>query len=271
MAVSESLFSSSLPELYERWLVATLFRPFAQELLRSAGLREGDRLLDVGCGTGAVLRAALEQFPDAGTRSVGVDASPAMLAMARTLAPAIDWRQGDAASLPLRSNETFDVVTCHQGLQFFPDKAGAVREMRRALGPSGRVAIGTWRSVAETPLMRDLQEVAERYVGAITDVRHGFWDGNVLTALLTAAGFRSVRNEVVTHAVRMPDGAAVFPQLNAMAIVGMSAAVKAGMTDGERAQAIAAIANDSADVASRYLDGGDLVFELSSNIATGEA
>jgi SAM-dependent methyltransferase len=271
MAVSETLFSSSLPELYERWLVTTLFRPFAQELLRGAAIRGGDRLLDVACGTGAVLRVALEQFPDAGARCVGIDASPAMLAVARTVAPEIDWRQGDAASLPLRSNETFDVVTCHQGLQFFPDKAGAVRDMRRALAPSGRVAIGTWRSVAETPLIRDLQEIAERHVGAITDVRHGFWDGNALTALLTAAGFRNVQNKVVTHAVRMPDGPAVFPRLNAMAIVGMSAAAKAGLTDDQRTQAIAAITNDSADVASRYLDGSDFVFELSSNIATGEA
>src|SRR5689334_25445430 len=80
--------------------------------------------------------------PDA--RIVGVDLAPAMLAVARAVDQTIDWRQGEATSLPVNANEQFTVLTCHQGLQFMADKPAAVREMRRVLTSGGRVAIATW-------------------------------------------------------------------------------------------------------------------------------
>ena len=64
-----------------------------------------------------------------------------MLAVARGVAADIDWREGNAGALPLREYEQFDVVVCQQGLQFFPDRLAAAREMRRALvlgWPAGR-------------------------------------------------------------------------------------------------------------------------------------
>ncbi|MEO8075531.1 MAG: methyltransferase domain-containing protein, partial [Acidobacteriota bacterium] len=78
---------------------------------------------------------------------VGVDMAPAMLAVARTVDPTMDWREGNAVSLPVSAGEHFTVLTCHQGLQFMPDKPAAIREMRRVLSPGGRVAIATWRSL----------------------------------------------------------------------------------------------------------------------------
>jgi ubiquinone/menaquinone biosynthesis C-methylase UbiE len=146
MAASQGLFTSSLPELYERFLVEPLFRPFAEELLNRASLRPQDRLLDVACGTGIVARLAQQVIRAPGV-VVAVDASPGMLAVARSVAPAIEWREGDAARLPFASDPSFDVVTCHQGLQFFRDKPAALQEMHRVLAPGGRLAIGTWRSV----------------------------------------------------------------------------------------------------------------------------
>jgi ubiquinone/menaquinone biosynthesis C-methylase UbiE len=91
------LFSSSLPEIYERYLVAPLFRPFAQELLDRVGIGQNVRLLDIACGTGIVARLAQDIAGDR-ARIVGVDVSPGMLAMARSMAPTIDWREGDAAT-----------------------------------------------------------------------------------------------------------------------------------------------------------------------------
>jgi ubiquinone/menaquinone biosynthesis C-methylase UbiE len=75
---SQGLFTSSLPELYEHFLVGPLFRPFAQELLDRADLTENDRFLDIACGTGIVARLAQERL-GVGGRVVGVDASPGML------------------------------------------------------------------------------------------------------------------------------------------------------------------------------------------------
>ncbi|HUL72065.1 MAG TPA: methyltransferase domain-containing protein [Vicinamibacterales bacterium] len=261
-----SLFTARLPELYEQYLVAPLFRPFAQDLLHRVALRDHERLLDLACGTGIVARLARESLGDR-VHIVGLDASPEMLGVARRVAPGIDWRQGDATRLPAGDDEVFDAVTCHQGLQFFPDKPAAIREMRRVLAPGARLAIGTWLSAEDLPLMRDLQRVAERRLGPIEDRRHSFGSGEALAQLLTDAGFVAVRVETVTHAVRLSGGTDVFPRLNAMALVGMSAAAKT-MTDEQRAETIAAVAADSVEAARAYLDGEDLVFDLTSNVAT---
>jgi ubiquinone/menaquinone biosynthesis C-methylase UbiE len=265
---AQSLSSSSLPELYERFLVGPLFRVFSEELLDRVGLAEDNRILDVACGTGIVARLAQQRLGDRG-RVVGVDASPAMIAIARSVAPAIDWRQGDAAQLPVNDEDTFDIVTCHQGLQFFRDRPAAIREMRRVLAPRGRLALATWRVVEEVPLVRDLQLVAERHLGPVVDQRHSMGDGNIITGLLADAGLRGIGVETITCTVRMSGGADTFAQLNTMAIVGMSSTAKT-MTEDQRAQVARAIVNDSVAALQPSLEGGDLVFDLSSNIAIGQ-
>src|SRR5436189_6203447 len=107
--------------MYERWLVPSLFRPFAELMLDRTRVVRGDRILDVACGTGIVARLARERIGADG-RVVGIDRSPLMLAAARGAAPEIDWREGDAGALPLEPGETFDVVCCQQGPQFLPDR-----------------------------------------------------------------------------------------------------------------------------------------------------
>ena len=68
---NSGLFTASLPELYEKFLVEPLFRPFAEALLERAGLRGQDRLVDVACGTGIVARLAHAVIGEGG-RIVGV-------------------------------------------------------------------------------------------------------------------------------------------------------------------------------------------------------
>jgi len=212
-----SIFNQmSLPEVYERYLVEPLFRPFAEDLLNRLNPTPADTLLDVACGTGIVARIArLRVGPHA--RIVGVDASPSMLAVARQAESTIDWQEGNAMKLPIE-DERFTFISCHQGLQFFPDKLGAVREMYRVLATGGRVAIAAWLSPADLPFAGDLHAVAERHLGPMTDVRHSFGDANALARLLTEAGFRNVQVETVRNTVRGIDGP-TYTRLNAMAIV----------------------------------------------------
>jgi ubiquinone/menaquinone biosynthesis C-methylase UbiE len=256
---------ASFPEMYERWLVGPLFKPWAEATLQEIELAPADRVLDIACGTGIVARLAKERLGST-AHVVGIDLSPDMLAVARTVAPEIDWREGDAGALPLRDGEQFDVVVCHQGLQFFPDKPAAAAQMRRALAGGGRLAVATWRSDAEIPFFRELRLVAERRLGAIDDQRYGYGEAAPLEALLREAGFGDVRSRTISRTMRFSDGAPLL-RLNAMALVGMSAAGKE-WGDQERRRVVEAIASESVPVLQSYTDGSGLAFELSTSLAT---
>ena len=108
--------SGNAAEAYERYLVPTLFTPWAHDLIARAALQPGERVLDVACGTGIVARLAAAHVGVAG-HVVGVDLNPDMLAIARAQPPAtasarVEWREGDANALPC-NDATFDAVFCH--------------------------------------------------------------------------------------------------------------------------------------------------------------
>lgn len=256
---------ASLPQLYERELVGPLFRPWASLILDDVRLAPGDRVLEVACGTGVVSRLARTRVGQ-DISLVAVDLSPAMLGIAREVAPDIDFREGDAAALPLREGEQFDVVICQQGLQFFTDREGAVREMHRALVPNGRLAVSTWRPDDEVPYGRELRRIVEGHVGPVSDRRHSFGDAGPLAALFRDAGFQDVRVRTVSQTVRFSDGM-IFVRLNAMALVSMSAASRT-FSDHDRERVMAGIMKESEDVTRRYSDANGLAFDISANVLT---
>ncbi len=261
---THALDQPTFPQLYERHLAGPLFGPWAQMLVEDTAVAAGECVLDVACGTGIVARLAREPAGPAG-KVVGVDVSAQMLEVARSRAPDIDWRAGDAAALPLREAERFQVVACQQGLQFIADRATALREMRRALAPGGCLAVSTWRADDEMPLLRELRRVAERHLGPIVDKRHGLGEPAALEALLRVAGLREVRVKIVSHTIRFPPQSP-FLRLNAMALVGMSHAARS-LDDARREALIAAIVADSAAIASPFMDAGALAFEARASVA----
>ncbi len=261
--------ATTFTETYERALVGPLFRPFAEQLLARLAPGQQDSLIDVACGTGIVARLARERLGPA-ARIVGVDVAPAMLAVARSVEPTIDWRQGDAASLPVETSERFTLLTCHQGLQFMPDKAAVVREMRSVLASGGRIGVATWQSLDELPPgMRELNAMVERHVGPIIDSRHSFGDADALRRVLVDGGFTDVHVEAFAHDVQFPDGA-LFARLNAMAAIGMSARGKT-LSESERAELAGRVAAESRDVISAATRNGMFVLPLATLIATARA
>jgi SAM-dependent methyltransferase len=259
---------TSFPELYEEALVGPLFQPWVEPLLADVQLGSGDRVLDIACGTGIVARLARDHLGSSGT-VVGVDTNPQMLAVARRVAPTIDWREGDTAALPLREAERFHVVVCQQGFQFFHDQAGAAREMHRALVEGGRLGVSTWRPDDEFPVLRRLRSIAERHLGPISDRRHSLGDPGPVEAALRAGGFQDVRSKRASRTIRFSDGS-TFVRLNAMALVSMGEASNT-LGDEERRRLVAAIARDSAELVRRHTDETGFVFELGTNVTLARA
>jgi ubiquinone/menaquinone biosynthesis C-methylase UbiE len=268
MSEAQLFAARSFPEIYEGVLVGPLFRPFAEALLACVAPQPGDKVIDVACGTGIVARIARDRL-GADAQVVGVDIAPTMLAVARKVDPSIDWRQGDATALPVRVDERFTVLTCHQGLQFMPDKPATVREMRRVLESRGRVAIATWCSLDQLPDVHALNAVVERHVGPIVDSRHSLGDADTLRTLLADGGFRDVRVETVTHDVRFVDGA-LYARLNAMAAIGMSDRGKS-MSEAARAELAGQVASESQDLITKATRNRQFVLSLSTHVALAHA
>jgi SAM-dependent methyltransferase len=105
---------------------------------------QGDRLLDMACGSGLALELARLR----GATCSGIDASPRLAAVARDRTPGGDVQVGDMQSLPW-DDETFDVVTSFRGI--WGTTPDAVDEANRVLVPGGRLAITVWGNVGKSP------------------------------------------------------------------------------------------------------------------------
>lgn len=102
----------------------------------------GERLIDVGCGTGALLCSVLRSHPS--TLAVGLDLSSAMLAIARRDLPAeVRLVAGDAMAIPFASR-TFDVAVSANSYHYWPDPVRGLREIARVLRPGGRLIVTDW-------------------------------------------------------------------------------------------------------------------------------
>jgi SAM-dependent methyltransferase len=176
-------------------MVPAIFARWAPDLVAAARPQPGERVLDIACGTGVVTRLVYDRVAPTG-RIVGIDLNAGMLAQARVASKGLDieWLEGSATSMPLPDG-AFEAVICQQGLQFFPDKPAALREMHRVLVPSGRLAISVFRSVDHAPGYRVLQEALARHVGPENAALPPFslGDAHIIRDLVAGAGFREIR------------------------------------------------------------------------------
>ena len=198
----------SAAELYQRYLVPAITTKWAEDLVDRAQPRPGEAVLDIACGTGVVARLAAKRVGDG--QVTGLDLNPGMLAVARGVpsegAP-ITWVEGSALDLPFPL-DSFDVVLCQLGLQFFPDQQQALREMRRVLRNSGRVALSVYSPIERTPganaFVLALDEVLGENSSRIKRGEHSFVDPAQLETLLKGAGFSAVNVQTVEQTIAFP-------------------------------------------------------------------
>jgi ubiquinone/menaquinone biosynthesis C-methylase UbiE len=186
--------AASVAEIYEKYMVPAAFALWAADLLALLALEPGSRVLDVACGTGIVARTAAHHTGATGV-VVGLDLHGGMLAVARAQEPTGAWVRGSATALPFATS-AFNVIVCQQGLQFFPDRLAALREMRRVLRPGGRVALVVWGALADNPghaaLAQGLAHHMGTSVAAVLHTSFSLGDAEVFRRLLAQAGFRDV-------------------------------------------------------------------------------
>jgi len=261
-------------EVYEQYFVPAMFLPWAAILLRHAALQSGQQVLDVACGTGIVARQAAPLVGAQG-QIVALDMNPTMLAVARALpAPAgaaIVWHEGNALALPF-PDHTFDVVLCQHGLSFFPDRAAAVRDMRRVLRPGGRAAVIVLQALAQHPVFAALMEsVADHLALPVSAVMTPFalGDAEELRALFTTTGWAAVDIVAESALVRFLEPDRFVP----LAVISSAAAVPAfaELQAPARAALLEAVRVDVEPTIRRYRDADAVTFPMFAHVAVAYA
>lgn len=198
----------SAPELYERYLVPAITRIWATDLIDRVEPKPDQSVLDVACGTGVVARIAAERMRTG--RVVGLDLNEGMLALARSLPVTgvpIEWREGSALRLPFE-DRSFDLVLCQLGIQFFPDRSLALREMKRVLVPTGSVALSVYSAIERTPAANAFVKALDQCLGPVASrikrAEHIFSATGEVAALLADAGFEHISVGTVTKRITFP-------------------------------------------------------------------
>ncbi len=260
--------AGSAPEVYERELVPAVFGAWAPILVELVHPRPGERVVDVACGTGIVARIVAARVGPTGA-VVGVDLNPGMLSVARSAvstdsqssAP-LQWQEANADKLPF-PDESFDIVYCQLGLQFFADRAGALREMRRVLGAEGRLALMVWRGIHESPGFAALAESLERHISqaaaAIMRAPFGLSNADQLADLVRAAGFQDV-------AIQQRLGTVRFPSVEMFVLSYVAGSPLAGPVSQANDAAHGALTTDVRNALEKYTSNTELAFPIAAHL-----
>lgn len=181
-------------EAFEKYLVPTVFGPWSRALVDLADPKPGQKLLDVGCGTGAAARYAAEKLGKKGAVAA-IDLNAGMIAHARNLdtGGAVEWHEGDIMALPF-GDGSFRTIVGNQVLQFLPDRAGALAEMRRVMTDDGRAVFGIYCQIDLCPAHCAVANALDKHDVDPSGIQHpySFGDPVAVGNLIETAGFRDI-------------------------------------------------------------------------------
>jgi SAM-dependent methyltransferase len=177
----------------------------------------GTRVLDVGCGSGELCALAAGR----GASVSGLDASGAMVELARRRVPGADLRVGAMERLPWPDG-AFDVVTAVNALAFAADPAAALAELARVTRPGGQVVVCGWDATADNELMQVMAALRELGPPPPGPPPPALGAPDVLAALARRSGLEPLRDDAVDVPFTAPDRATL---LRALLAPGMAAPV----------------------------------------------
>jgi ubiquinone/menaquinone biosynthesis C-methylase UbiE len=209
MHSSDAKFAGSIPELYERYLGALLFEPYAEDLLQRLNDVRAGTVIEVAAGTGVVTRVLRKGLP-ADVRLIATDLNEAMLRVAQSRGgvEGVQFQQADAQRLPFQ-DASAQAIACQFGMMFVPNKPAAFREAHRVLAPGGRYVFNLWDSLTHN----EVSQIVMRAVAAqfpdnppafFERTPFGYFDAEVIRDDLRAGGFERIEIETVAKVTQAP-------------------------------------------------------------------
>jgi SAM-dependent methyltransferase len=250
-----------------------MFIPWAEYLLDALAVTPGERLLDVAAGPGTVARLASSRLgPDGYV--LATDFSDAMLAVAEakgsvTGGSRIEYRRSPAKPLDAPTGR-FDVACCQHGLQFFPDRLGAVEEMRRALRIGGRLGLAVWAGIELCPPFAAIKSAINEVMDVESGERYasgpwGLHAPDELARMVIGAEFTDVSVEEIRRPIRFDAGVAQLDR--SLAASGLAAEI-ANLSSEKRVALTDALVDN---LLSLIDESGAVVSYLTSQIVLATA
>jgi SAM-dependent methyltransferase len=162
--LSDFVAGRSMSELYDAYWIPFVLDAYARKM--TGVVTPGQRVLDLACGTGIVTGYAA-QAAGADGEVIGYDPTPDLLDAARAKSfqgASISWIEGFGEDMPF-DDASFDVVLCHQGLQYLTDRQKTFSEIARVLEPSGIFHAGVWSSAADQSAFGFVEDSLARHFG----------------------------------------------------------------------------------------------------------
>ncbi len=198
MTQNDAVFTGSIPEIYDTYLVPLIFEAYARDIAERVATIGPKTVLETAAGSGVATRAIASVLAHDAHYTV-TDLNQSMLIQAESVQgpdDRIEWRQADALKLPF-DNASFDIVVCQFGVMFFPNRIAGYAEALRVLKPGGSFLFSVWDRIETNEFAQMVTRAAASVFPDdpplfLARTPHGYYDLNLIRKELGEAGFTRV-------------------------------------------------------------------------------